>query len=77
MIGWTLDGLVTTWNRGAERLYGYAAEEMIGQPHDILVPPGSRSELPEIMRTVREGGRVDNLETERVRKDGDDDRGRR
>ncbi len=70
VIGWSLDGRVTTWNRGAERVYGFAAEEMIGQPHDILVPPGNRPELPEILRTVRDGGRIDNLETERVRKDG-------
>ena len=70
VIGWSLDGLVTTWNRGAERVYGYEADEMIGKPHDILAPPGSRSELPELMRVVRDGGRVDNLETERVRKDG-------
>jgi PAS domain S-box-containing protein len=71
VIGWSLDGKVTTWNRGAERIYGYAAEEMIGRQHDILVPPGSRSELPEIMQTVRDGGQIDHLETERVRKDGD------
>jgi PAS domain S-box-containing protein len=70
VIGWSLDGKVTTWNRGAERIYGYAAEEMLGNFHDILVPPRSVSELPEILRTVRGGGRVDNLETERVRKDG-------
>ncbi len=70
VIGWSLDGKVTTWNRGAERIYGYAAEEMIGQPYDILVPPGHRSELPEIIDTVREGGRVERLEAARVRKDG-------
>jgi PAS domain S-box-containing protein len=70
VIGWSLDGKVTTWNRGADRIYGYSADEMVGHPHETLVPPGNVSELPEILRTVREGGRVDNLETERVRKDG-------
>jgi PAS domain S-box-containing protein len=70
VIGWSLDGRVTTWNRGAERIYGYTAEEMIGREHDLLVPPGGQSELPEILRRVREEWRVDNLETERLRKDG-------
>jgi PAS domain S-box-containing protein len=70
VIGWSLDGTVTTWNRGAERIYGYAAEEMVGRGHDLLLPPGARPDLPEILRTVRAGGRVDNVEGERVRKDG-------
>ncbi len=46
VIGWSLDGLVTTWNRGAERIYGYSAGEMIGQPHDILVPPAAARNCP-------------------------------
>ena len=54
MIGWELDGIVTSWNRGAERIYGYSAEEMIGEPLDTLVPPGEHSELPELQRA---GGR--------------------
>jgi PAS domain S-box-containing protein len=70
VIGWSLDQRVTTWNRGAERIYGYTAEEMVGNRHDVLLPPGQTSELPEILGTIQEGRHVDNLETERVRKDG-------
>ncbi len=62
----TLDGTITSWNMGAERLYGYSAAEMIGQPVDILAPPDCRDELARIMTAIRSGERIAPLETERL-----------
>jgi PAS domain S-box-containing protein len=70
IIGKTLDGVITSWNRGAEQLYGYAAEEAIGQPISILIPPDHPDELPAIMECLRRGERVDTYRTERITKDG-------
>jgi PAS domain S-box-containing protein len=65
------DGVVTSWNAGAERLYGWRADEIMGEPIKVLYPPDARSEeLEDILRTLREGDGVHRLETERVRKDG-------
>ncbi len=69
VIGWSLDGRVRSWNRGAERIYGYSAEEMIGRSHDALMPPGEESDLMALLDRVRAGGRVENYETPRMRKD--------
>jgi PAS domain S-box-containing protein len=66
----TLDGVVTSWNRAAERVYGYAAEEAVGQHVSIVVPPELSGELSEIIARLRRGERVEHLETVRVRKDG-------
>src|SRR5207237_3247908 len=66
----TLDGIVLSWNTGAERLYGYNALEMIGQSIHILVPADRRSEWEEIMQRLREGQRIEHFETVRSRKDG-------
>jgi PAS domain S-box-containing protein len=70
IVGMTLDGIVTTWNRGAERLFGYTAREMIGQPIRRLVPSDRPDDASQILETIRRGQRVDHYETERVRKDG-------
>jgi sigma-B regulation protein RsbU (phosphoserine phosphatase) len=70
IIGKTLDGTVVSWNRGAERLYGYSAAEMIGRSVSILVPSYRPEELPEIYETIQRGEGVDGLETVRIRKDG-------
>ena len=70
IIGKTLDGTVVSWNRGAERLYGYSAAEMIGRSVSILVPSYRPEELPEIYETIKRGEGVDGLETVRIRKDG-------
>lgn len=70
IIGKTLDAIITSWNRGAERLYGYRAEEVIGRPIAILVPPDRPDELPAIMERLRRGERVDRYDAERVAKDG-------
>jgi PAS domain S-box-containing protein len=65
-----LGGVITGWNKGAEELFGYSAEEAIGQPGTLLIPPESLDEDYAILHRVRRGGRVDNLETVRRRKDG-------
>src|SRR5919197_4062714 len=70
IIGKTLDGIVTSWNPAAERLYGYEAREVIGRPIALLVPPDRSDELLTILRSLRSGERVEHLETVRVRKDG-------
>jgi PAS domain S-box-containing protein len=70
IIGYTLDGVITSWNVGAERLYGYAAGEVIGQPIARLIPPERPDELPAILARLRRGERVQQVETVRMRKDG-------
>lgn len=70
IIGKTLDGIITSWNAGAERLYGYTPGEIIGKPITMLAPPDREDEIPEILRRLRRGERVEQLETVRVRKDG-------
>ncbi len=66
-----LNGTITSWNRGAERLYGYSAEEAIGQSINILLPDGMTSEEPEILNALTRGRRLDQFETERRRKSGE------
>ena len=66
----TLDGVITTWNTAAERIYGYQAEEIIGHSVSRLVPPDRADEMAEILGRIRGGERVDNHETTRRRKDG-------
>jgi PAS domain S-box-containing protein len=70
IVGKTLDGIVTSWNRGAERLFGYTAAEMIGQSFARIIPPDRSDDLRTILAAVRRGERVDHYETERLRKDG-------
>jgi two-component system, chemotaxis family, CheB/CheR fusion protein len=65
-----LDGIITSWNRGAERLFGYVAEEIIGKPVTILIPRDRLDEEPRILKRVRRGERVDHYDTVRRRKDG-------
>ncbi len=65
-----LDCIITTWNRGAERLYGYTREEAIGMPVGRLVPEHRSGEQFEILRRVLTGDQLTSFETERVRKDG-------
>src|SRR5437773_3050273 len=71
IISKTLDGIVTSWNRGAERIFGYTAEEMIGSPISRLLPADRRDDLALILNAIRRGERVEHFETERVRKDGE------
>jgi PAS domain S-box-containing protein len=70
IIGKTLDGIVVSWNAGAEHLYGYRADEIIGHSVSMLIPPYRPTELPEIFEKIKRGEGVDSLETVRVRKDG-------
>jgi PAS domain S-box-containing protein len=70
IIGKSLDGIITNWNKGAERIYGYKAEEVIGQPISILAPKERPDEIPGILQQIREGKRVDYFESVRVAKDG-------
>ena len=65
-----LDGIIGTWNAGAERLFGYAAEEVIGRSISILIPPDRHDEEPQILARIRRGERVDHYDTVRRRKDG-------
>jgi two-component system CheB/CheR fusion protein len=70
IIGKTLDGIVTTWNQGAVRLYGYTAEEAVGRHSSFLFPAGRKEEVDTVIGQVREGRPVDRMETTRLRKDG-------
>jgi len=70
IISKDLNGIITSWNRGAERVFGYTAEEVIGKPVVILIPPDRQEEEPEILRRLQRGERVDHFETIRRRKDG-------
>jgi PAS domain S-box-containing protein len=70
IISKTLESVVTSWNSGAERLFGYTAEEMIGQSITKLIPAGHDNEEPEIISRLRKGERIEHYETQRVRKDG-------
>jgi PAS domain S-box-containing protein len=70
IISKDLDGIIQTWNRGAERLFGYQAEDVIGKPITILIPADRQDEEPEILNRVRRGERIVHYETVRQRKDG-------
>jgi PAS domain S-box-containing protein len=70
IISKTLDGVIMSWNPGAERIYGYKAEEMVGLPISSLVPPEHPDEIPPIVERLRRGERLEHYETTRVRKDG-------
>jgi PAS domain S-box-containing protein len=70
IVSKTLDGIITTWNRGAERMFGYAADEVIGQPITLLIPPDHLDEEPDILQRLRRGERIEHYETIRRRKDG-------
>ena len=65
-----LNGVITSWNGGAERLFGYSAEEVIGRPITILIPPDRQAEEPEILARIRRGEVINHYETIRQRKDG-------
>ena len=70
IIGKNLDGIITSWNRGAEHVFGYAAAEAIGRPLLILFPPEREHEEHEILEKIRRGETVEHFETVRVCKDG-------
>jgi PAS domain S-box-containing protein len=71
IVGKTLEGIVTSWNGGAQRIFGYTAQEMIGQPIFRLAPPDRPDEIRAVLEQIRRGKRVEHFETERIRKDGE------
>ena len=71
IVGKTLTGIITSWNEGARRLFGYTADEMIGQPIHRIMPPDRVDDMYRILARIRDGQRVEHFETERVRKDGE------
>jgi PAS domain S-box-containing protein len=70
IISKDLNGIITSWNRGAERIFGYTAQEAIGQPLTILIPPAYVNEEPGILERIRSGERIEHYETVRRHKDG-------
>jgi PAS domain S-box-containing protein len=70
IISKNLDGIITSWNSGAQRLFGYSAEEVIGKSVSILIPADRPNEEPSILRRLRRGERIEHYETVRRRKDG-------
>jgi PAS domain S-box-containing protein len=70
IIGKNLDGIITSWNVGAQRIFGYSADEVIGRPITILIPKNLWAEETAILERLRNGERIDHFETIRVRKDG-------
>ena len=70
ILAYKLDGIITDWNPGASRLYGYSAEEAIGQNLLITVPPNSTNETKELLAAVAAGERIRHFEALRRRKDG-------
>ncbi len=70
IIGKTLDGNIISWNKSAERIYGYTEAEIIGRPISILVPTGHEDEVPQILEKIKRGEDFDHYETVRQRKDG-------
>ena len=70
IISKTLDGIITSWNRGAQRLFGYTADEAIGRPITLIIPTDRHDEERVILQRLRSGERIDHVETIRQAKDG-------
>ncbi|MGA7906179.1 MAG: PAS domain S-box protein [Candidatus Sulfotelmatobacter sp.] len=70
IIGKTLDGIITSWNKGAERIYGYAAEEVVGKSISIIAPKDRSDEIPRILERIGRGESMQYFESVRVAKDG-------
>jgi PAS domain S-box-containing protein len=70
IVSKNLDGIITSWNKGAERVFGYTADEAIGQPITIVIPQDRQDEEREILTRIRRGERIDHFETVRQRKHG-------
>ena len=70
IIGKDLHGIITSWNRGAERIFGYTAAEAIGRPVSMLAPPLRLDEMPNILQRIKHGERIEHFDTERQAKDG-------
>lgn len=70
VIGTTLRGTITSWNKGAERLYGYREQEVLGKSIALLIPENRHSEIIRVLRKIKNGEYVEHYETTRIRKDG-------
>jgi two-component system, LuxR family, sensor kinase FixL len=70
IISKSMDGLIVSWNAGARRIYGYAAEEVIGRPVALLCPPERKDEVLYNLERVKRGSHIEHFETNRIRKDG-------
>lgn len=70
IIGKTLEGVVTSWNKGAEAMYGYTAEEVIGRSITLICPPERKDEVSDLLQRLKRGESIDNFETQRITKDG-------
>jgi two-component system cell cycle sensor histidine kinase/response regulator CckA len=70
IISKTLEGDITSWNAGAFKMYGYSADEIVGKPISLIIPPERSLEMDEILHNIRNESRVEHLETIRVKKDG-------
>ena len=70
IVSKTLEGVITSWNAGAERLFGYTAEEAVGQPITMIIPRDRLNEEKSILARLRKGERIDHFDTVRTRKDG-------
>src|SRR5689334_6640741 len=70
IIGKTLDGVITSWNRGAERIFGYTADEIVGRHISVLKPPEHSEDVIQILEQIRHGEHVNHFETKRCTKDG-------
>lgn len=71
IVSKTLDGLITSWNPAAEKLFGYSAAEMIGQSITAIIPPDKLDEEPKIIEVLKSGQRVDHFQTKRMTKEGE------
>src|SRR5512134_1428297 len=69
IISKTLEGIITSWNNGAERIFGYTAPEIVGKPVTVLIPADHLDEEASILSRIRRGERVEHYETVRQRKD--------
>ena len=70
IVSKSLEGVITSWNKGAERIFGYSALEAVGQPITLVIPEDRQSEEREILTRIRRGERIDHFETVRQRRDG-------
>src|SRR6187549_2824411 len=71
IVSKSLNGIITSWNKGAERIFGYRSEEIVGKPIIVLIPRERQAEEPVILERIRRGERVDHYETVRQRKQGE------
>ena len=70
IISKDMNGIIQTWNRGAERIFGYTAGEAVGRHISLLTAPGDKDEIPDILERVSRGERVDHYQTRQLAKDG-------